>query len=343
MKGFFEVKFIQAEHGDAILVSYGQTPVRHILIDGGPASSLPNLLEVLAATRTDGNLTLEAIVVTHYDFDHIGGIIALLTEMPDWLSINDIWFNGNKHLLPQDLLGPHHSDALAVLIEKHHLPWNKAFRKKTAHARINGSVDLPGGMSIWILSPTQKELSALAQLSPEDLLRNENSAPRDRLGRKDVWPPPLFSSLIAKRSLPDRSPSNASSIALLLNYAQKQVLLCGDANAEVICGSLAHYWPQQKMKIDLLKVSHHGSEANTSADLLRRINCKRFAFSTNGKIHGHPDQVLIARIIGSTSNPELIFNYATTWTTRWRNRPVAWPKYLSSYPSTDGPFVRVIV
>ena len=343
MTGLFEVKLIQAEHGDAILVSYGRDPIRHILVDGGPASSLPNLLEVLAASRTNGTLTLEMIVVTHYDFDHIGGIIALLKQMPDWLSINDIWFNGPKHLLPRDLLGPQHSEALVDLIVNNHLPWNKAFQGKAVLARSGGSIDLPGGMSIWILSPTEKELSRLAKQSPTAFLSTENLAPRDKLGRQDIWPPPSFSSLVAKRFLPDQSTSNASSIALLLNYAHKQILLPGDAHAEVVGDSLAFYWPRQKVKLDLLKMSHHGSEANTSVDFLKNIVCKRFAFSTNGKIHAHPDQVLIARIIGCISNPELIFNYTTSRTNKWKNRPATWPKYLTSYPNSDGRYVRVIV
>jgi len=343
MNSFFEVKLVQAEHGDAILVSYGQSPVRHILVDGGPASSLPNLLEVLAGSRTDGTLTLEALVVTHYDFDHIGGIVALLQQIPEWLIVNDIWFNGQKHLLPRDLLGPQHSDALAGLIENFNLPWNKACGEKAVCADLGESINLPGGMTIWVLSPTENELRALAEQSCGRAQGNENSLPRDRLGRKDAWPPPPFSSLITKRFLPDRSQSNASSIALLLNYAHKQILLSGDANADVISGSLTHYWPRQRVKLDLLKVSHHGSEASTSSEFLRKINCKRFALSTNGKIYAHPDQVLIARIIESTSNPEFIFNYSTSWTFRWKNRPVAWPKYLTSYPAADEPFVRVII
>lgn len=343
MTSLFEVKLIQAEHGDAILVSYGRNPIRHILIDGGPASSLPNLLEVLAASRTNGTLTLEMIVVTHYDFDHIGGIIALLKQMPDWLSINDIWFNGFKHLLPHDVLGPQHSEALVDLIVNNRLPWNKAFQGHAVLARPGGSIDLPEGMSIWVLSPTKKELSRLAKQSPTALLSTENLAARDKLGRQDSWPPPPFSSLVAKRFRPDQSASNASSIALLLEYKNKQILLTGDAHSEVVGDSLAYYWPRQKVKLDLLKMSHHGSEANTSADLLKRIKCKRFAFSTNGKIYAHPDQALIARIIEFTSNPELIFNYATSWTNRWKNCPAAWPRYLTSYPSADAPYVRVIV
>lgn len=343
MTAVFEIKLIQAEHGDAILVSYGESPIRHILVDGGPASSLPNLLNVLAASRTNGALSLEALVITHYDFDHIGGILALLKQMPDWLSIKDIWFNGHKHLLPQDLLGPQHSEALADLIAKRNLPWNMAFHEQAVRVRPIGSIELPGGMAIWLLSPTEKELAALAKHAFTGSLGNDDSVPRDCLGRQDSWPPPSFSRLVAKNSPSDRSASNASSIALLLNYAHKQVLLSGDAHAEVLCSSLANYWPRQKIKLDLLKVSHHGSEANTSSDFLRKIECKRFAFSTNGKRHAHPDQALVARLIGSTNNPELIFNYANSWTNRWRNRPVAWPKYSTLYPRADTSFVRVVV
>jgi beta-lactamase superfamily II metal-dependent hydrolase len=339
---FFEVKLIQAEHGDAILVSYGQDPVRHMLIDGGPTSSVSNLLEVLEASRTNGVLTLEAVVVTHYDLDHIGGIIALLEDIPNWLTINDIWFNGYKHLLPEDTLGPRHSEFLADLIIDKQLPWNKAFRESAIYNSLIESVELSGGMSISVMSPTRTGLSALAKHERANSLADGDSKiEADRLGRKDPWPPPTFASLIASRYIPDRSISNASSLALLLNFLEKQILLCGDALPEVICDSLKPRCPEKKLKLDLLKISHHGSQASTSAAFLGLIECKRFAFSTNGKIHAHPDQALVARIVGSTYNPELIFNYANPWTSRWNNRPAAWPMYRTLYPQGHEPFVRV--
>lgn len=150
-------------------------------------------------------------------------------------------------------------------------------------------------------------------------------------------------SLLEKRTPADQSASNASSIALLLNYGEKRILLSGDAHADVIYEALEKSWPGRKLQIDLLKISHHGSQANTSTSLLSRIQCKRFAFSTNGKIHSHRDQIAIARVIASIYNPKLIFNYANMWTNRWRNRPALWPVYLTVYPNTDVPYVRVIV
>ena len=343
MTGDFDIKLLQAEHGDAMLVSYGHDTVRHLLIDGGPASSLRNLMDVLAAARTNGILTLEAIVVTHYDYDHIGGIIALLEQAPDWLIINDIWFNGNKHLVPQDMLGPQHSDTLARLIVEQQLPWNKEFHGNAVCSNWANKISLRGGVTVEILSPSRKELTALAKRGGVCILNDEKAGPRDRLGRHDSWPPPSHASLLEKRTPADQSASNASSIALLLNYGEKRILLSGDAHADVICEALEKSWPGRKLQIDLLKISHHGSQANTSTSLLSRIQCKRFAFSTNGKIHSHPDQIAIARVIASIYNPELIFNYANMWTNRWRNRPALWPVYSTVYPNTDVPYVRVIV
>ena len=343
MKGEFDIQLIQAEHGDAILVNYGRHPMRHILVDGGPASSITNLMEVLVAARNGDTLTLEAVVVTHYDFDHIGGIISLLEQKPDWLIIDDIWFNGHSHMTPQDMLGPRHGDALSSLIAQRQLPWNKAFKGKAVCAPSANGVELAGGLTIWLLSPTQRELTALAKQVAAGLQDNEKATPRDRLGRQDSWPPPAHVSLLAKPFIPDKSASNASSIAMLLCFAEKQILLSGDACAEVICATLGHYWPGRKLKIDFLKISHHGSQANISKDFLSRLKCKRFGFSTNGKIHAHPDQLAIARVVASTHNPELIFNYANMWTNRWRNRPASWPLYSTTYPSSGAPYVRVVV
>lgn len=53
-------KLVQAGHGGAILVRYGENPIRLILVDGEPTQVLPNLSEVLAAAREDGTLKLEA-------------------------------------------------------------------------------------------------------------------------------------------------------------------------------------------------------------------------------------------------------------------------------------------
>ena len=81
-------------------------------------------------------------------------------------------------------------------------------------------------------------------------------------------------------------------------------------------------------KIDCYKVSHHGSKNNTSPGLLKIIDCQRFAFSTSGKVHDHPDPETIARILKNDPNrsKELIFNFNQERTKIWDN-PVLKKKY----------------
>ena len=74
----------------------------------------------------------------------------------------------------------------------------------------------------------------------------------------------------------------------------------GDASPEILGKSIKTLLKERgdsKLKLDALKVSHHGSKGNTSPDLLKMFDCKRFLISTNGNTHFHPDQETIARII----------------------------------------------
>ena len=74
-----------------------------------------------------------------------------------------------------------------------------------------------------------------------------------------------------------------------------------------------------RLRLDCLKVSHHGSKANSSPSLLRILDCRRFAFSTDGSRHDHPDRETIARIL--KNDPEraktLIFNFRQPNTECW--------------------------
>ncbi len=48
---------------------------------------------------------------------------------------------------------------------------------------------------------------------------------------------------------------------------------------------------------DALKVSHHGSKGNTSPELLRLLDAKRYLFSSSGAFFKHPDAETAARAI----------------------------------------------
>lgn len=113
--------------------------------------------------------------------------------------------------------------------------------------------------------------------------------------------------------LEDTDVVNGSSIAFILEYEEKKILFLGDSHPSVIEEQLKKmgFEKDKKIKIDLMKVSHHGSKGNITNGLLEIIDCDKFLICTNGYQYSHPDQEAIARIIASNKEKrKLIFmNY----------------------------------
>jgi competence protein ComEC len=70
---FLEVNFFDVDQGDAIFI---ETPTRHqILIDGGPSSKI---IEKLAREIPFWDRSIDLIILTHPEKDHITGILEVL-------------------------------------------------------------------------------------------------------------------------------------------------------------------------------------------------------------------------------------------------------------------------
>lgn len=347
----FRVRAIQVEHGDSLLVSYGtEGQLYHVLVDGGPSGSLAALLSALKPECVDGRLRIEVLVVTHYDLDHIEGVIELLKDVPYWLDIGQIWFNGYHHLRPADILGASEGDSLSVLIRSLGIPWNASFGKQDTGGnggrilQSSSAVLLPGGLDVKVLSPDESGLKALAKdwSDPAVPPQESGAIPGDLMGRRDTWPPDKHTLYGGVAFVSDGSIPNRSSIALLLTFGEKRVLLAADAYSKVVKEGLALHLPGSE-SIDLLKVSHHGSKGNTDKSLLDRLGCRRFLISTSGKTHKHPDHALIARLVSRQDSPEIIFNYSKGWPGNWLNKPSSWPSYIPRYPEGADQFVDVLL
>jgi competence protein ComEC len=76
------VSFLNVGQGDAILVSYG---VHNILIDGGADGTI--LLEELGRAMPFWDRTIDVMIATHPDADHINGLIAVF----DAYSVKQLW------------------------------------------------------------------------------------------------------------------------------------------------------------------------------------------------------------------------------------------------------------
>lgn len=125
-----KVVFLSVGQGDAILITQGQSQV---LIDGGREGR--QLLSHLGRHLPFYDRTLEAVVVTHPDADHIGGLPALLHQyrVETWLSTGARSDTATVELLEREL--------------------ERSFRGSTVPAIAGTGMEFPGGGKLFVVFP----------------------------------------------------------------------------------------------------------------------------------------------------------------------------------------------
>jgi hypothetical protein len=331
------LEMLPARYGDALWLEYGEAAHPHVVIvDCGFKAHYRELRDRIQRLAPD---QLELLVLTHVDEDHIKGAIPLLDDeriaFPDTMQC---WFNGWRHLrdAKDDTLGAVQGEFFGALIERRKLAWNscapwggRAIMVPAAGPLPRGK--LPGGLEWTLLSPSFPKVVAMrkewekkvreADLEPGDteafleLLADRGGLHADQL--KDEHD---IEVLIEEEFREDDKAPNGSSIALLVEFEGRSLLLAGDAHPSVVTDSLRRLAQERqfpRIRLDALKVSHHGSRKNTSAELLKAIDCSTFLFSSSGERFGHPSPECVARIVTSRRDSTLRFNYDSDVTKRW--------------------------
>lgn len=327
----FKVKFLPARFGDSIWIEYGDEQAPHrVLIDGGTAGTRRDIQQLLDALPPEQR-RFELVVITHIDRDHIEGILGLLEQADLGFEVGEVWFNGWFHLPDKPgavPFGAVQGERLSGALLDHKLPWNRSFGEKAAcipETRDLPVVELPGGLKLTLLSPT---LEKLIELKPiwEKEVREAHLEPGfgilEEEGAVEFGLPilPDVESLANSPFEADASEANGSSLALLVEVEGKRIALTGDAHADILLESLERLSPGERVRLDLYKLSHHGSKFTTDRGLLEKLDCSLYVFSTNGSIFHHPDQETVARVIvAGGDHPKLVFNYRTKHNDIWND------------------------
>lgn len=321
------IEMLPAERGDCLWVRWGDAGEYVMLIDGGPSQTIETLVPELERRLRElpgSDDRGELLVLTHIDADHIQGVVSLLSGPGRVRLFRDVWFNARRHLL--DVLGPAEgemiTDALAADPER----WNRAFGGEAVAVDEPPSplpeVELAGGMRLTLLAPTR---AALAALAPEwekwaSKVTGRPQVPKtwqrsDVLGAfsPEVW--------AGARDSEDRSRPNGAGIAFIAEYGRRRVLFAADVPPRFLLAALERLPGRMRVKtgpdanrvkLDAVKMSHHGSRNNTSRQLCEAISCPRWLVSTNGARFGHPHPEALARVILSqTKPPTFVLNYVT--------------------------------
>lgn len=313
-----KIKFLPADEGDCFLIIFNDLDNCNqtvFLIDGGYKTRYKTYVEeplVRSFGIKDSN---NYIVVTHTDEDHIGGIQEFFaSKNAKSLCVKSVIFNTTnslKYLTPEVIDNPPN------ICIPDNLSTKTSYKSGIALEQKLKELEIPVITNIIAPNKLQIEDVNITFLSPrKETMKKYKSwiELKEKKTKTSKKVNDYKESIEILKSNPfeeDKSITNASSISMLIEYGKRKILLLGDSIPSDIVSSLLElgYSKENKLKLDIVKVSHHGSKRNTCDGFLECIICDNFLISTNGGVHQHPDKECLARIINLQKKPNLIFNY----------------------------------
>ena len=317
------VRVLQANHGDCILVTHeASNAVFNLLIDGGNSATFKHgprernhgaLCKVLDELKSK-NQKIDILILTHIDDDHIGGLIKAF-EAPGYLNemVKSVWFNSSQLITEHFKVAEITENNIYLSDDS---PQTSVKQGKNLEILLNeikcerqavvmvGQKFTRGPFTFTILSPDEDKLRRLLHKWPDetDPVQTSGHTNDYSLSLETIWANDTFKS--------DPSDYNGSSIAFLLEADNRNLLFLGDSHDEIIVRNLRKlgFSYTKKLVLDLVKISHHGSQYNTSSEFLSLVDARQYLISTNGAKHGLPNKRTIARILAS-GDGKIGFNY----------------------------------
>ncbi len=237
--------------GDGILFSKGSF---QILVDAGPDEAI---LACLSKVMPPLDTSLEVVIATHADADHIGGMKHVFQQYQISLLLTPAW--GRSTQVYTDFLS--------------------SVRQQISH-----------GLKVY--SP---QAGDVIHFGP-DIWCNIIS-PEKAWGDPNLFLMPTTETqlldILALQSDDERA-TNDGSIGTILYYGQVSVLLTGDMEMLAEKAALkAGLIPD----VDMLKVGHHGAKTSTSEEFLRVSKPEMSLVSAGRKnSYGHPAAEVITRL-----------------------------------------------
>jgi beta-lactamase superfamily II metal-dependent hydrolase len=354
----FNLHVIQAEFGDSMLIEYGTNAhPKYLLIDGGPTGVYDNFLRQ-SIIDIVGTAKLEAAVVTHVDADHIKGVLDLLAELKSqqdngqnhFLEIHDLWLNTFSNTIDTTntltnrinslfsnaaangvqmastaiaVNGIKEGNKLTTLCNILAIPMNTPAPQGVIRVGSPNAPLLYDNLTVTTVGPTQENLDELQREWEEWLAERENEMAAGN-----------FNIL----SMSDRSVPNLSSIAFLVAGDGRTILFTGDGRGDHLLQGLKkkNLLTNGRIKVDVLKVAHHGSDRNTDRDFFERVQADTYVISANGK-YKNPDYATLTWIVEAANEQGRVIELVIT------NETPSTRKMISDYPPNDwGYSVRYI-
>lgn len=295
-----KIETLPASKGDCFLITWNEEGQEYsILIDTGIKGTYKHIKEKLK-----GIINLKGVFITHVDYDHIGGMLKMIDDnnCPVDMKHVTVYINTPELIIgnnDDDKVHYGHGTSLETSLNKRGVQ-KKAICKDIAP---NNKYKI-GSLEITILSPTLEILEELKSKWTKEKIYQEYLVKSKVDDKVCVESSSLksYDEIINEEEMLHKWTDdlvNASSMAFIIEANDKKILFLGDSNPVIVKSSLEElgYNRTNKLEVDMVKVSHHGSRYNTSKDLLESIDCKDYIISTNGKgPYNHPHRETIVKM-----------------------------------------------
>jgi len=197
------IKCYPAKYGDCFLINFGETETKkkHLLIDCGFVDTFQNFLKNDLIQIGESGATLEKLILTHIDADHIQGAIRLLKDNNSerFITIKEVWHNTYRHLCEQreseidkkqerilqqiigrgfpqneskqgeQIISAEQGTTVGALLLQGKYLWNSDFNNQAVCIGQNSKVELKPDANIYLLSPDKQKLEKLKNLWNDEL------------------------------------------------------------------------------------------------------------------------------------------------------------------------------
>ncbi|WP_228028602.1 ComEC/Rec2 family competence protein, partial [Vibrio parahaemolyticus] len=316
-------EFIDAGVGDCILISEDESD-KKILVDAGPSKG-EGRLSVYSTLQTllNEHNKIDLAILTHNDDDHIGGFKTLIEDKV--IDVDKFLFN--------DVIS-----CSTGLVDNRKVSFNQDLQLKSTIEELGikqqsvivteeseNSLTL-GNIRLEFISPDINKIKSLVAWATKknggeeltyDTLKISASSDNKTLEERksELLENDVFET--------DKSPTNGSSIAFILEYGDYRFLFLGDSHMDIIEEYLCSR--EEMPKFEFVKLSHHSSEKNNSQMFFNNLSSEKYIICSDGyNNHGHPSLTTVARLslaspdstIYFTSDSEEIKKFSNSFSNR---------------------------
>jgi beta-lactamase superfamily II metal-dependent hydrolase len=254
--GSLIIDAIDVEGGAATL--YVTPEHQSLLIDSGwpadgGAKDPDSAQRIIASARRHGLAKLDYVLITHYHVDHVGGLPELLSQFP----VGTILDHGPNRETPPSGGSPASAFHPAVLYPK----YLEAIRGHQHRTLKPGDTLRIGSLQLTVVTSDGVTIDRPLPGAGEQVAECAGMRPMDKDGGEE----------------------NARSVGVVLTFGRARIAALGDLTwnmeKDLVC-------PRDKVgSVDLLIVSHHGSNLSNSPALLHALE-PRIAVMDNGANKG---------------------------------------------------------